>query len=71
MAATGVHELTSDPDSSVFVIATCQSQHTLSRHYGELRELRLRGECISLMFDPDLARAGATGVTRLLSPMLE
>ena len=60
----GVYDL-SDPDASVFVIATGQSGHPLSRHYDDLSELWQRGEYIPMTLDPDLARAGATGVTWL------
>lgn len=54
-----------DPDSSVFVTATGQSGNPLSRHYDDLSELWQRGEYIGMSLDPDLARAGAEGVTRL------
>jgi len=54
-----------DPDSSVFVIATGQSGHPLSRHYDDLGVLWRRGEYVPMSLDPDLARAGALGVTRL------
>lgn len=56
----------SDPDSSIFVTATGQSGHLLSRHYDDLGELWRRGEYIGMSLDPDLARAAATGVTRLV-----
>ena len=61
----GVYDL-ADPDSSVFVISTGQSGHPLSRHYDDLSELWRRGEYVGMSLDPDLARAGATGVTTLL-----
>ena len=61
----GVYDL-ADPDSSVFVISTGQSGHPLSRHYDDLSELWRRGEYVRMSLDPDLARAGATGVTTLL-----
>lgn len=54
-----------DPDSSVFVIATGQSGHPLSRHYDDLGELWRRGEYVPMSLDPGLARAAAVGVTRL------
>ncbi|SFA88596.1 penicillin amidase [Poseidonocella pacifica] len=60
----GVYDF-ADPDSSVFVIATGQSGHLLSRHYDDLGELWRRGEYVPMSLDPDLARAGATGITRL------
>ena len=61
----GVYDLT-DPDSSVFVTATGQSGHPLSRHYDDLGELWRRGEYIPMSLDPDLARAAAVGITRLV-----
>ncbi|SIO20493.1 penicillin amidase [Rhodovulum sp. ES.010] len=61
----GVYDF-ADPDSSVFVISTGQSGHPLSRHYDDLGELWRRGEYIPMSLDPDLARAAAVGVTRLL-----
>ncbi|MFO1141128.1 MAG: penicillin acylase family protein [Amaricoccus sp.] len=56
----------SDPDSSVFVIATGESGHPLSRHYDDLAALWRRAEYVPMSFDASLARAGAEGVTRLL-----
>lgn len=64
-AYRGVYDL-ADPDSSVFVISTGQSGHPLSRHYDDLSELWRRGEYIRMSLDPDLARAAAEGVTRLV-----
>lgn len=64
VAYRGVYDL-ADPDSSVFIISTGQSGHPLSRHYDDLAELWRRGEYIRMSLDPDLARAAATGVTRL------
>ena len=61
----GVYDF-ADPDSSVFVISTGQSGHPLSRHYDDLGELWRRGEYIPMTLDPDLARAGAVGITRLV-----
>ncbi|MTH80075.1 penicillin acylase family protein [Paracoccus aestuariivivens] len=60
----GVYDL-ADPDSSVFIISTGQSGHPLSRHYDDMAELWRRGEYVRMSLDPDLARAAATGVTRL------
>jgi penicillin amidase len=60
----GVYDF-ADPDSSVFVISTGQSGHPLSRHYDDLGELWRRGEYIPMTLDPELARAGSVGVTRL------
>ena len=60
----GVYDF-ADPDSSVFITATGQSGHLLSRHYDDLGELWRRGEYIPMSLDEDLARAAAVGVTRL------
>ncbi|MEJ6402162.1 penicillin acylase family protein [Yoonia sp. 2307UL14-13] len=60
----GVYDF-ADPDSSVFIIATGQSGHPLSRYYDNLGELWRRGEYIPMSLDPDLARAAAVGVTNL------
>ncbi|MEH6786454.1 MAG: penicillin acylase family protein [Paracoccus sp. (in: a-proteobacteria)] len=60
----GVYDL-ADPDSSVFILSTGQSGHPLSRHYDDLADLWRRGEYIGMSLDPELARAAATGVTRL------
>jgi penicillin amidase len=57
----GVYDF-ADPDSSVFIIATGQSGHPLSRHYDDLGELWRRGEYVPMTLDPDLARAGNLGV---------
>lgn len=61
----GVYDF-ADPDSSVFVTATGQSGHFLSRHYDDLSELWRQGEYIPMSLDPELARAAAAGITRLL-----
>ncbi len=60
----GVYDF-ADPDSSVFVTATGQSGHPLSRYYDNLGELWRRGEYIPMSLDPNLARAAAVGVTVL------
>ncbi|OYX45479.1 MAG: penicillin acylase family protein [Rhodobacterales bacterium 32-67-9] len=60
----GVYDF-ADPDSSVFIISTGQSGHPLSRHYDDLSALWRRGEYVPMSLDPELARAAATGVTRL------
>ncbi len=60
----GVYDF-SDPDSSVFVIATGQSGHPLSRHYDDLGGLWRRGEYIPMTLDPELARAGADGIVTI------
>jgi penicillin amidase len=57
----------SDPDSSVFVIATGESGHPLSRYYDDQSGPWRRGEYIPMVLDPDLARAGSVGTT-VLSP---
>ncbi|PTE14961.1 penicillin acylase family protein [Pseudogemmobacter blasticus] len=57
----GVYDF-ADPDSSVFITATGQSGHPLSRHYDDLGELWRRGEYIPMSLDPALARAAALGV---------
>ena len=60
----GVYDF-ADPDSSVFVTATGQSGHPLSRHYDDLGELWRRGEYVPMTLDPALARAGGVGITTL------
>ncbi|MEO1238189.1 MAG: penicillin acylase family protein [Pseudomonadota bacterium] len=60
----GVYDF-ADPDSSVFIIATGQSGHPLSRHYDDLGERWRRGEYVPMSLDPELARAAAVGVTNL------
>ena len=61
----GVYDF-ADPDSSVFVTATGQSGHPLNRHYDDLGALWRRGEYVPMSLDPDLARAAAVGITRLI-----
>lgn len=63
----GIYDF-ADPDSSVFITSTGQSGHPLSRHYDDLSELWRRGEYIPMTLDPDLARAGAVGITTLVPP---
>ncbi|MEM9974395.1 MAG: penicillin acylase family protein [Pseudomonadota bacterium] len=60
----GVYDF-ADPDSSVFITATGQSGHPLSRHYDDLGEMWRRGEYIPMSLDPELARAAAVGITVL------
>jgi len=60
----GVYDM-ADPESSVFIISTGQSGHPLSQHYDDLGVLWRRGEYIPMTLDPDLARAGGVGITRL------
>ncbi len=61
----GVYDF-ADPDSSVFIVATGQSGHPMSRHYDDLSEVWRRGEYIPMSLDPELARAGAVGISRLV-----
>jgi penicillin amidase len=61
----GVYDF-ADPDSSVFITSTGQSGHPLSRFYDDLGELWRRGEYVPMSLDPELARAAAVGVTRLV-----
>ncbi len=61
----GVYDF-SDPDSSLYVISTGESGHILSRHYDDLAAIWRRSEYIPMSLDPDFARAGAVGITRLL-----
>jgi penicillin G amidase len=60
----GVYDF-ADPDSSVFITATGQSGHPLSRFYDDLGELWRRGEYVPMSLDPALARAAAVGITSL------
>ncbi|WP_417248915.1 penicillin acylase family protein [Celeribacter sp.] len=64
-AYRGVYDF-ADPDSSVFITATGQSGHPLSRHYDDLGEMWRRGEYVPMSLDPDLARAAGVGVTHLM-----
>ncbi len=65
----GVYDF-ADPDSSVFISATGQSGHPLSRYYDNMGELWRRGEYVPMSLDTALARAAAVGVT-VLSPIAE
>ena len=60
----GVYDF-ADPDSSVFITATGQSGHFLSRYYDDQAKLWRRGEYIPMSLDIGLARAAAVGVTTL------
>ncbi|WP_434287014.1 penicillin acylase family protein [Celeribacter sp. SCSIO 80788] len=64
-AYRGVYDF-ADPDSSVFITATGQSGHPLSRHYDDLGELWRRGEYVPMSLDPELARAAGVGITHLV-----
>jgi penicillin amidase len=55
----------SDLESSLYIVSTGQSGHPLSRHYDELSQLWRRGDYIPMALDPQLARAGAVGITNL------
>ena len=55
----------SDPDSSVFILATGESGHPLSSHYDDLAEPWRRGEYIPMALDLDRVKAGSVGTTRL------
>ncbi|MEM8553941.1 MAG: penicillin acylase family protein [Pseudomonadota bacterium] len=61
----GVYDL-GDPNGSVFINSTGQSGHPLSRHYDDQSALWRRGEYVPMSLDPDFARAGAVGVTKLV-----
>ncbi|KUP92557.1 penicillin acylase family protein [Tritonibacter horizontis] len=61
----GVYDF-ADPDSSLFIIATGQSGHFLSRFYDDMAQFWRRGEYLPMSLDEDLARAAAVGVTRIL-----
>jgi penicillin amidase len=63
----GVYDL-ADPDSSVFITATGQSGHLLSRHYDDLGERWRQGEYIPMSLDIGLARAASIGITRIERP---
>ena len=54
-----------DPDRSVFVVATGESGHPLSRHYDDLGGLWRRGDYAPMSLDPADARAGAVGISTL------
>ncbi|KIC22363.1 penicillin acylase family protein [Leisingera sp. ANG-Vp] len=60
----GVYDF-ADPDSSVFIVATGQSGHPLSRYYDDMAQLWRRGEYIPMSLDEELARAAAVGITRI------
>jgi penicillin amidase len=64
-AYRGVYDF-ADPDSSVFITATGQSGHPLSRHYDDLGELWRRGEYVPMTLDPALARAAGVGITTIV-----
>ena len=55
-----------DLDRSVFIIATGQSGHVLSRHYDDLAERWRSGQYIPMTMSREDIEAGALGVTRLI-----
>ena len=61
----GIYDF-SDPNSSLYVISTGQSGHLFSRHYDDLGQLWRRGEYITMSLDPDLAKAGSNGTTKII-----
>lgn len=54
-----------DPDASMFITATGQSGHPLSRHYDDMSELWQRGDLVRMSLDAGHAAAGALGVSVL------
>jgi len=55
-----------NPDNSVYIAATGQSGHFLSRFYDNLSVIWRRSEYIPMTLDPAIARGAAAGITRLL-----
>jgi penicillin amidase len=53
------------PENSVYIAATGQSGHLLSRHYDDLAVIWRRSEYIPMTLDPAIARGAAAGITRL------
>lgn len=60
----GVYDF-SDPDSSLFVIATGQSGHPLSSYYDDMSRRWGAGDYVPMSLDPELARAAAAGISQL------
>ena len=56
-----------NPDNSIYIAATGQSGHFLSRYYDDLSVIWRRSEYIPMTLDPAIARGAAAGVTWLLS----
>ncbi|MEX0968879.1 MAG: penicillin acylase family protein [Paracoccaceae bacterium] len=54
-----------NPDSSLYIAATGQSGHILSRHYDDLNPLWRRGDYLQMSLDPTQARGGAAGISNL------
>jgi penicillin amidase len=55
-----------DLDRSVYVIATGQSGHPMSRHYEDIGQLWRRGDYLPMSLNRTDALAGSVGTTRLL-----
>ena len=51
----------SQPDKSMFIIATGQSGHFLSKHYDDLTNLWKQGEYITLSTEPSIILGGSKG----------
>ncbi len=54
-----------NPENSVYIAATGQSGHLLSRYYDDLSVIWRRAEYIPMVLDPASARGAAAGITRL------
>ena len=54
------------PDNSVYISATGQSGHLLSRYYDDLSVIWRRAEFIPMTLDPANPRGAAAGITRLI-----
>jgi len=55
-----------NPDNSVYISATGQSGHFLSRFYDDLSVIWRRSEYISMSLDPAIARGAPAGISNLL-----
>ncbi len=55
-----------NPDNSVYIAATGQSGHFLSRYYDDMSVIWRRSEYIQMTLDPAIARGASAGITRLL-----
>jgi len=55
-----------NPDNSVYIAATGQSGHFLSRFYDDLSVIWRRAEYISMSLDPAIARGAPAGISNLL-----
>ncbi len=54
------------PDNSVYISATGQSGHLLSRYYDDLSVIWRRSEYIPMTLDPANARGASAGITELI-----